>query len=796
MRELRNAARLLVRQPAFSLVAVATLGLGISASVAVFAIIDALLLRPLPYPEAQRIVSVEGPGPQAFVRFRRSAFDLAYPEMAQSPVFGAMGLYVTGGLNLGSDPAERISGAAVTPGFFAVLGVRPAAGRLLADSDLAGDRRIAVVSDRLWARRLGRGPVLGRTIALNGVSYTVVGVLPPRAGFPNNSDVWILTGAERVGGDSIASPRLIARLGAAATPSSARDEVGRILAAYGTTRRSSAPGGGVRVQPLRDSLVGGLKPLLLLLASSAGLVLLVACANTSHLLLARTATRHHELFVLRALGASPWRLAWRLGAESLLLSAASGALAMPGVIAMLAPIRRLLPATLDGTDDIAFGHRSLGALLVVIVATAVISSLPLCWTVFSARSTSYPSSERQPAGLWRQLRGGLVVGEIAMALVLLLGSLTLTSTVARVRNVDLGVHGTGSVALRLNLPTAVYGTGNAVRRFLATLESRLRDDAGVEAIGVTDRLFGPLDNAARIQPRLEERPEGESGDLAVFLRATPGYFAATGVAFVAGRSFSGAETLQSPRVAIVSAAFAKRLGLAPPALLGRRVNVETAIGEFEWAEVVGVVQDVRLAGPEGETPPSVYVPYAQSTPVLGTLNVVVKVAGPLSPAAMETIRKTVARVDPTVPAHGMESLENLKAQFLADRARAMVIISGFGAFAFGLANLGLYGMVTYLVRMRRRELGIRLALGASPRQVLVALLASGLRYGVCGVMLGGILATFAARIVRATVPGLTEIGFPAFAALAASLVAVALIATWVPAQLATRVNPADVLRAE
>jgi len=795
-RDLSHAARRLARSPGFAALAALTLSLGIGVNAALFSVLDALLLRPLPYADADRIVVLSGPG-QAFVRFNLRGFELWPPELGRTSVFSASGLYAVGGLNLGGQPAQRVQAAAVTPGFFEALGARTHLGRSFTDADLRQTPEVVVIGHRLWRRRFDSDPgIVGRSLILNDRPYVVVGVMPSRADFPSAAELWVPSETSAHLGTSVSMPRVVARLAPGIAPAQARAHVVRVLSADHPLRPSYEA--MVAATPIRTALVGDVRPVLLLVTAASFLVLLVACTNAASLLLARVAAREREFAVRRALGASRPQLVRQVFGESLLLSMAAGTLSIPGARATLDIARAYLPPTLHGAAEIGFDARTAAALGTLSFLTAVLFGLAPAASI-PGRSAS--DVLRGGFGMsldrfWRRFRSGLAVAEIAVALVLLAGAATIVTKVRALLAADLGVRGTNALAVDVALPLATYASPESVQRYYERFDAALRTLPGVEEVGATNELpSGGSGAMTALHIASVEQPDDRGNAYALELCASPGYFAALGIDLVAGRTFSAFDRPGSSRVAIVDVDYAKTLGLSPHEILGRHVNVASMMQAATWAEVVGVVRDVRMRGPESGFTPGIYVPFADAPPLHGTVHVVVR--SKTDPRALiPAIRAAAARVDANLPLYNIRTFDEVRTAYLAERRFAMALMLIFGGLAFVLAFLGLYGVINYLVQLRTREIGVRIAIGATSAVVRREVLVSGARHGSAGIA-AGLLATFAsAQLFSAYVSRLGHLDPAVLAVLAIALLAVTVAASWVPAWRATRVDPVEALRCD
>ena len=787
----RYALRSLLRRPAFTLVAVITLALGIGANTALFSIADAVLLKPLPYPEPDRIVEIDG----APVRWSGRMRPVVGPGMLGSPAFSHVGLYAVGGLNAGYPPhVQRVRAAAVAGRFFGVLGAEPAVGRVFTDEELTAAAPVVVISDSLWVNHYGRDPnVGGRTLLLNGRPYTVVGVMPQRVGFPGRADVWIPAGTDGQLTGMAFAPTTIARMAPGLSLLQARDEVERILDAGRGGRPKDPRELPVEVTSLREELVGAIRPLLLVVSAAVLLVLLVACLNTANLLLARVSSREREMAVRRALGASAGRLARYLFCESAVLAGMAGIVAVPAAYWTLAALQHLLPASMYGIEEVAIDGRAVAVTAGVCLVSTLVFGLAPMLSVRRRPATEILRGTTTTAGpFWRRFRGALVAVEVAVAVVLLAGALTIVRTVGTLLAVDMGATGERALTLQLTLPRAQYKETVSAAAFFERLRAELQR-LPVEAAGAASTLPGSTEIGVALSVRVEGLPPLQQRTSAAYVSATGEFFDAIGLPLVAGRTFALQDTAGAPAVAVVSEGVPQAYGLSPAAILGRSISV--SLGEKPvFATIVGVVRDVRLRGPERPAGRAIYVPYAQSS-LFGTMYVVAKgrhddvdLAGP--------VRAAIAAVDPGLPAYNVRTFDEIRASYLADRRFAMAVMLAFAALTTLLAGVGLYGVMSYLVQLRAREIGIRVALGASRRRVLRDTLSGGLRYAVPGVLAGAALAAGLSRLFISRVPGLQQVDPALLALTAVGMLIAAGAATWLPARRASRIDPIDALRAE
>jgi predicted permease len=788
MSTLRSALRSLAKAPGFTGVAVATLALGIGANAAVFSVVDAVLLRPLPYPESDRIVLLRGPG-QAFVRFRSDVgFDVVPEELRETRAFAGIGIAESGGLNLGAERPVRVRAARVTPDFFRVLGVEPILGRTFTAEDVEGAGRLAVLGHALWRSRFGADPsIVGRTIRLNDRSVLVTGVMPPRVEFPDRSEVWVSARGDWQLEGAAAMPIVAARLSPGTTVSQALDELIRIDDEHGNRRPDR------RVVPLREALVGHIRPVLSLIAWGAVFVLLVACINVANLLFTRMAARQAELAVRRVLGASRFQLAGLTLIESLLLSIAAGGAALPVALWTLSGMRAFVPPELHGAGEIAMNGRALIGLSCFSIAAAVLVALTPSISVPES-VLSHGTSVATAGRFQRGIRGALVVAQVAIAVVLLASSLTLMGTLFELMRADLGARGDNALVVELTLPRASYGSPDRIGRFYERFLAELSGIPGAAAVGATDQMPGDPTKAPLALPINLDGTDSESRGGAIAACATAGYFEALGIDLLAGRTFTTGDRPGGPPVAVVSEGFARAFEFAPSEIIGRHTNAAGMMERRESREIVGVVRDVRFHGPERDFSTSVYVPCSERPP-FGSGKVVVKAdADPRT--LVPAVRRAAAALDPQLPLYDVRTFDEIRAEYLADRRLAMTTTSAFGGLAFSLAMVGLYGVLSYLVQLRTREIGIRLAFGASPSRVQRDVLAAGLSQAAVGAAIGVASTLALSRLAWSGIAGLEEMDYTSLLALVVTVGGVAAIASWIPARRATRVDPVQSLRFE
>lgn len=831
--DFRYALRGLLRTPAFTAATVLTLALGIGANTAIFSVVNAVLLRPLPYPQSDRLVGI-----WSGMLGGRGRFAVSYPDIQDlrrmRGDFSGVGAYYRQRFNLtGAGDPREVAAALVTANLFPLLGVQPALGRGFGAAD---ERRpMAVISYAMWASSFGSDPtVVGRPITLDGAVYTVIGVMPATFAFPSDGiQVWL-----PIGGVFAADPQwevnreykafnAVARLAPGATLERARADLDVLSKRIAAAERSTpdggkrevrvevrgggapAPGAGPKavsgppqasfvVARLRDEVTGNARPALLVLLGAVGLVLLIACVNAANLLVARAGARRRELAVRRALGAGRARLVRQLLAESLSLALGGGALGLLlgywGVQGMLAGWPKVLPRA----QEIGIDGTVLLFTLAVSLATGLLFGIVPA--LRASGSDLEPALRDESGGSIggrgrRRLQGALVVGEMALALVLLVGSGLLVKSFLKLNAVDPGYDTHDVLAARIRLTPSRYTSGPAQTQFFEQVLARIRDTPGVRAAALarTLPLSGSLMMMA-IDPR-QVRPDDPDPFLPMGMSiVSPDYFAALRIPLRAGRTFTDQDRLGEPAVAMINERLAKRLW-PNESPIGKEMPVGgPGMGGGRTVTVVGVIGDVHYSALSAPAQPEIYLPALQQ-PTMPEMWLVVRAdRDPLRLAA--AVRDAVHTADAEQPIGELVSLEQLIHRETAARRFNMTLISLFALLAVALAALGIYGVTTYAVTLRTREMGLRVALGARPADVLRLIVGEHLALVGLGVAIGLAAALGLTRMIASMLFDTSAADPVTFVAMALLLVAVALAATWLPARRATRVDPMEVLRHE
>ena len=800
VRDLRYAVRALLRQPGFTAAVVLTLALGIGANTAIFSVVNGVLLRPLPYPADEQLMTV-------WTLFSSGLQETAslpdYTDWkAQNSSFSRVSAFANSNDNLaavGGDP-ERVPSARVLPDFFATLGVSPAAGRwFLPDEFVFGSHRVAVLSHGLWQRRFGANPgIVGQTITLNARPYTVVGVAPASMRLPARAQLWSPFAADPAGrppsrrGDFLS---VIARLKPGVTEARAQadmDAIGRRLAeAYPATNT----GVGVQVVSLHDQLVGSIRPALLVFTAAVALVLLIACANVANLLLARATAREREMAVRAALGAGRKRLVRQMLTESLVLSAAGGLLGLMLAWWGVQALKAAAPPTLPRLDEVRLDPIALAFTAAAVVVTGLLFGLaPAMRGSASALHATLSAGGRAGigGGHGERLRGILVAAQVALALVLLVGSGLLVRTFARLQQVDLGFDSEHVLTAQIVLPSAKYAGGERQLAFFNALRERLAATPGVQVVGLTTDV--PLAGGySYISFNIVGQPQPQPGQNtpdAVPTSVTPEYFSALRIPLQAGRMFDATDVPNAPRVVIVNRELVrKHFGGRNP--IGERISFSNVSDSTTWRTIVGVVGSTRLEGVGLETYAQAFTPLSQDP--VPDLYVVARTAG--DPLALAPIlRRELAALDPAQPISSVSSMDERAASSVAQFKLNSVIVTLFACVALVLASVGIFAVISYAVAQRTREIGIRMALGAARTDVLRLIVRDGMTPAVIGVGIGAIGAFGATRLMRSLLYGVSATDPIVFGLVATMLVGVAVGACYVPARRAARVDPNVALR--
>lgn len=808
--DIKVALRGLAKSPGFTAIAIVTLALAIGANTAVLSLVNSLLIRPLPYKSPAQLVLIwEQFANQGLERIPVSAPEfLDYEKDLRSyesiAAFDYVDLNLTGG-----DTPERVQGSVVSPGLFPLLGISPIRGRTFQPNESeAGRDDVIVMSERLWQRRFNSDPaILNSKIILNGRSYTVVGIMPASFEFPiplfglqgnqfaGRADIWkpISFTEDELKERGARSYGVIARLRSGVSVKQAQAELGTIASNWISRFKENyavETGFGARAYGLQDQVVGGMRPALLILVGAVALVLLIACANLTTMLLARGGSREREMAIRVALGAGPMRLLRFLLIESVLLSAIGG---MAGVLAAIWGLDVLIALgakTVPRLREVNLDSAVLLATLLVSVVTGVLFGIaPALASVKPELTEALKEGGRGTgSGVRRnRIRNTLVVAEIALALVLLIGAGLLMKSFVQIQNVNPGFNPKNVATAELSLPLLKYPRGKPVIDFYAEVLRRLSGLPGVQSAALANVL--PLsgsntDNSFHIEGRNEMQtkvyPDEE------IRVVTPDYFHVLEVPVVKGRSFTEADTADSPGVVIVNQTMAKKYWPGEDAI-GRRINFGDADPtNIKWFTIVGVVGDIHHQGLDVDPRPEFYLPHPQRA-YRGMILAVRSAQDPRS--LMPTLRHEIQQIDPDQPLANVRTLEMVATESIAPRRMSVVLLGGFAGIALLLAGVGIYGVISFLVVQRTHEIGVRMALGAQRQDVLRMVVGHALKLVGLGSIIGLVLALLSTRLLAALLYSVSAFDLTTFVFVPITLAAVALIASYIPALRATRADP-------
>lgn len=803
MGDLRYAFRILSKQPGVTVVALLALALGIGANAAIFSVVKVVLLAPLPYRDAERLVMVwETSTSKDYEIAPVSPADFV-DWKAQNRVFESMAgsrdatYSLTGIGEPESIPAYRFSAE-----FFGVTGVKPLLGRtFLPEEDHRGADRVVVLSHRLWVRRFGADPgVLSSTITLNGGPYIVIGVMPPEFRHPQHAEMWtpLALDPRLLENRRLKLLRIMARLRPGVSLEQAQAEmeliVERLAEQYPDTNR----GNGVKVVSLRDEYAGDMRPVLLVLMASVGFVLLIACANVANLLLARAAGRQREIAIRTALGAGRPRLIRQLLTESLLLGMLGGLggllLAFWGTRLLLALFpNNIANLSIPLVEQIPVDWTVVGFTFCISLATSVVFGLApaLQGSRPFLTETLKDTGPGVTAGRkGKRLRAALIIAEAALTLVLSVGACLALKSLLVLRQGELGINTENLLTLQLLLPQYKYDSPEKRRAFVRDVIGGIRSLPGVTTVGATN--FLPLTGFLGVIRFTEEgQPLPRPGDepLADNRVATEDYFGAMGIKALKGRVFDSRDHENGRPVLVINETLARR-NWPNEDPVGKRLNLGNS-AEPDWWEVVGVVSDVKSFGLEEETHADVYRPYWQVPFPL----IAFTIRAATEPEALMTaVRDEVWAVDKDQPIFKMISMERLASESLALRRVSTILLGSFAGLALVLAAIGMYGVTSYTVQQQTREMGLRMALGASRRDVVRLVLRRGLANAIVGVAIGLAGAALLTGLLSAILYGVAATDPVSFIGAAAALIGVALPANYIPAMRAARMDPVSALR--
>jgi putative ABC transport system permease protein len=800
--DLRYGLRTLLKNPGFCAVAILTVALGIGPNTAIFTMVNAVLLKPLPVPEPDRVVMIWGTLLKSgFDQMPVSAADyLDWKQQARSFDYMSAAFTIPEyGLNIsGIGDPERAPAALASREFLPALGIKPIVGRnFLPEEDRPGGPPAVLISNALWQRRFHSDPAaVGRTLTVDGIPRTVVGVVPHELGEMVHADLWLPTAINPNNPERQNHQfGIVARLKPGVTVSQARSEMTVIAQRLELAYPATNSGWGITLNPMAEMFTGRIRPVLLILLGAVGLLLLIACANLANLLLARAATREKEIAIRGALGAGRGRIVRQLVTESLALAMAGGALglilASYGVKAMRSVVPDMFPMLQHMSVELPVLAFTLG----ISIATGLLFGLVPAWrsSHTDLNTTLKESAGRSEGGGGsHRIRSFLLASEVALAVLLSVSAGLLLRSFVRVMEVDPGVRTANILTMNLSLPDSRYDTPLKRATFYKNLTERLETLPGVRSAGAV--MFLPLRvsmlsfrigvNGFVIQGRppvpQDQRP------LADYRIATPGYFSTMGIALRQGRLLDPHDDLTAKRVALVN-----------EAMVRKHFAHENPIGQHlvmgEPTEIVGVVADAKMYGLDAPVEPAVYVPHMQHPAV--TMGVVVRTAG--DPAAMApAVRSEILKLDAEQPISNVRTMEEVLSDSLMLRRATMLMLSVFALLALTLATVGIYGLTAYSVSRRTHEIGLRVALGASRPQILRLVVGRELVTSIIGAAIGVGAALILTRGLSGMIYGVTATDPLVFAGVPLLLIAVSVVASYVPARKATSIDPLVALRYE
>ncbi|HKP12666.1 MAG TPA: ABC transporter permease, partial [Blastocatellia bacterium] len=804
----RYGLRMLLKRPGFTLIAVLTLALGIGANTAIFSVVNAVLLRPLPYAQPERLVFAFRMQPP----IQRGP--ISRPDFlewqAQNQSFQNLAAYTFGTFNLtGVDQAERLRGALVSEDFFPLFGVNAARGRFLLPSDnQPGSPRVTVISYGVWQRRFGGDPgIVGQSVALNGDSYTVVGVTPKEFNFPGATDAWMpanLPESQQARGSNYLLG--VGRLKDGVTVEQARAQLNQIAAGLAEQFPQNDSNLSFLVSPLLDLQVRFIRPILWIMLGAVGFVLLIACANVANLLLARAMARQKEMAIRTAMGASRWHIVRQLLTESMLLAILGGGLGILLAVWAVDLLVAFAPSNIPRVREVNVDRWVLGFTMLVSLVTGVlfglapamqVSKSDLNETLKEGGRSAATTSPRQAL-----LRRGLVVFEMASSLVLLICAALLIVSIQRLTKVDPGFDPKPLLTADVSFPRQPASPGDkpadalakqlkATTGFLTQVEQRVRQLPGVEAVGAINDL--PVTGRSSVNGgfSIVGQPPWEPGKtpVAEYRTVTNDYFRALGVPLIKGRAFNDSDKLDSTPVVVINETMAK-LYFPGEDPIGKQVSALTA----SPSQVVGVVGDARQWGLELPPAAEIYFPYSQAA-INPETSLVVRAGG--DPARLsDAVRDIVREVNPDAPMLRVKTMSDILALSTAQQRFTMTLMAVFAGVALVMSIIGLYGVMSYSVTQRTHEIGIRMALGAERRDVMRLVVGQGFTLAVIGVGTGLVAAIVSTRLLATLLFGVSAKDPLTFAAVSLIMLVVALGACYVPARRATKVDPMVALRYE
>jgi putative ABC transport system permease protein len=811
LQDLRFGARMLLKQPGFTLIAIVTLALGIGANTAIFSVVNAVILRPLPFHQPERLV-------QVFDNFQKqnlSRINVSVPEFfdyqRETKSFEKLAAYASFNANLAAidnRAPERLQALAVTHELFDVLGVVPYKGRgFTPEEDMEGHDTSVIISYGLWQRRFGSDPnIVGRTVSINAQDLTVVGIMPEGFNFPQQTEVWATFGftAQQLTQQQRGSRFLnvIGRLKPNVTLREAQSEMDTIAARVAQQypmNYSEKSGWGVTVVPLLEVYVGDIRPALLILLGAVGFVLLIACANVTNLLMARGAARQKELAIRTALGAGRLRVVRQLLTESLLLSIVGGAAGLLLAVWGIELLTRWTPANVPRVHDVSLDGRVLLFTFIVTLLTGILFGLiPALQSSRTELNETLKEGGRSGAGGVHRgrIRNVLIVSEVALALMLLVGAGLLLKSFSRLLSVDPGFDPSNVLTMNVSLPQRGYEETQKRANFYHETVQRISTLPGVETASAVSIL--PLSPTTQSGTTTAENSVVGPDDVGVeadWRWTTPDYFKTMGATLLRGRSFTEEDKEGTPLVAIVDESFARRFYPNEDAI-GKRIKRGGFKSQNPWMTIVGIVKYIKNRRLDAGSHVQAYFPYYQD-PQPSTMSLAVRTKPSVDASTLSaSVRQAVQGVDRNQPIYNIRTMQQIVSESVAQQRLSMLLLAIFACAALLLAAVGLYGVLAYLVNVRTHEIGIRMALGASRRDVLKLIVGQGMILTIIGIAIGLAGAFALTRIMSSLLFDVKATDPVTFIAVSVVLAIVALLACLIPARRATRVDPMIALRYE
>jgi putative ABC transport system permease protein len=792
------AVRRLAANPAFTLVALVTLALGIGANTAIFSIASGVLLQPPPFADPGRLVMVWNDNSRISEKHDWHSYPNYVDYRDLSTVFSGLSAFNLRGWTLtGAGEPERVPGCYATANLFDVVGVRPLYGRTFTrEEDLGGATNVVVVSYGFWQRHFGgRAGILGESIVLNGAGRTIVGIMPKEFAFPEGqTELWVpIPTPEYRSQRSVMWLQMIGRLKPGISVARAQEDLSRVNADI-HARVAQQAGYGIFVESYADHVVGRVRPAILILLGAVACVLLIACINVASLLLARGATRDREIALRAAIGAGRGRLVRQLLTESLVLAVLGGVAGVALGWWCLHVLLGMAPPDLPRVQEIGIDGRVLAFTALASMLTGIAFGLvPAVQTARTEPGAALKEGARGSSGRGVWIRRALVVAEVALAVVLLVGAGLMIRSYLTLQRVDLGFRTDHVLTGEVLLQGPRYQNSAPAVEFYRQLTTRLAGIPGVQGAAAISTIFltaTPSSTNFSIEGRPDFRPE-ESVEVPID-SVTPTYFSAMNVPVLAGRAFTEADSAKAPQVAVINETMAKRFwpGENP---IGHRIKWGQLNGDSPWMTIVGIVADTRRTGYDAVVRPEVYLPHAQSGDV--AMTVVVHTTGDPASTGPE-LKAIVKSLDPQVAVQHVEPLEAAVSEMTSQRRLNTILLGGFAVVATVLALVGLYGVMSYSVQQRTRELGVRLALGATGSDVMQLVLKEGLELVALGLIIGVGTALASSRFLSTILYHVNPSDPATLASISVMTFIIATIACAIPALRAWRVDPVTALRAE